>query len=233
MEIIKIEDINTILPLHKKIFNREFPLESYYKKSTINPVHIFVYSYNKELVGYSLIVEKRDERSLYAWYGGVIPEAQGQGITHEFFQYIISWARDLEYESVTFATHNTRPHMIILAVKMGFDIYDLKKRDGNDGNKIYFKYSISEKKKSNINLNGLTLAEIEGLLVKAYKDNCTQFDFKQCDDIMKAIYIINYCSSFAINPDLIFYTDDLEFSDETLANAIDNYPAKIKVLKMK
>ena len=43
---------------------------------------------------------------------------------------------------MTVASSNIRPHMLILAIKMGFDIYELKKRESGEGNKIYFKYKL-------------------------------------------------------------------------------------------
>ena len=66
---------------------------------------------------YSIIVEQANLKNLYAWYGGVLPEAQGNGITDNFFDKLIDLAREKEYKSVTLASYNTRPHMLRFAIK--------------------------------------------------------------------------------------------------------------------
>lgn len=142
MKVKEIEDVNSVIQLHEKIFNKPFPLQSYYKKNSIYKVDIYVYEENSNLLGYSIVVDQEKEKNFYAWYGGVLPKFQGRGITEKFFKVLIENARKKGYKSITLATTNSRPNMIRLAVKMGFEIYDLKKRNYGEGNKIYFQYKI-------------------------------------------------------------------------------------------
>ena len=108
MIIKEIQDINVILPLHYEIFGKEFPISSYYKKSKTNKLYIFVYEEDSNLIGYSIIVDQAEEKNLYAWYGGVLPEFQGNGITSVFFDRLIKLAREKEYISITLASSNVK-----------------------------------------------------------------------------------------------------------------------------
>ena len=142
MEIRKIEDVNSILILHNKIFRKDFPMQSYEKKRKQNELLIFIYKEAEQLIGYSIIVVQKEINNLYAWYGGVLPKYQGRGINKQFLEFLIEYARNKKFDSVTLASSNMRPHMLRLAIKLGFDIYDIKKRNFGDGNKIYFKFKI-------------------------------------------------------------------------------------------
>jgi len=232
MEIIKTENINTVLPLHNEIFHMDFPLDSYYKKLKKYPLHIFVYKENEKDIGYSIIIEENDKKNLYAWYGGVLPEYQGKGITKNFFNFLISFASNLDFESVTVATNNKRPHMIVLATKLGFNIYDLKKRNPIEDNKIYFKYSIDRNESVTLSLAHVTFAQIEQFIVSSYKKNNQEISFYYDDsNYLKLKYIIDYCQSFAIPPQILLYIDECRsFSDEERMT-FQNYSGKIKLLK--
>lgn len=143
MNIIKTDSIEEVCRLHKKIFFCEFPVESYYNKEKEYPVLIFLYLENGKYIGYSIIINQKNKLNLYAWYGGLLPEYQNMGLNNKFIEFLKKLARDMNYTSVTLATTNKRPNMIIQAVKNGFEIYDIKKREiseHSEGNKIYFKY---------------------------------------------------------------------------------------------
>ena len=89
MKVKEIEDVNSVIQLHEKIFNKPFPLQSYYKKNSIYKVDIYVYEENSNLLGYSIVVDQEKEKNFYAWYGGVLPKFQGRGITEKFFKVLI------------------------------------------------------------------------------------------------------------------------------------------------
>ena len=206
-EIKQIQDINTILPLHLEIFGKEFPMQSYYKKSKTNNLHIFVYEFDGVQIGYSIVVDQAEIKNLYAWYGGVLPEFQGMGVTRRFFDDLIEFAKIKEYNSITLATSNVRPHMLRLAIKLGFDIVDIKKRETGEGNKIYFEYKILPESIEYLCLEEdgkpLTLVQVEERIVRAYKNNCTTLKIECNNENVFALkYIINYCNSFLRKPKL-------------------------------
>lgn len=222
MIIKEVHDINIILPLHDEIFGKEFPLTSYYKKCKTNKLYIFVYEKESKLIGYSIIVDQENEKNLYAWYGGVLPEFQGNGITQKFFDRLIKLAIDKEYLSISLATSNIRPHMLRLAIKMGFDIVDLKKREYGEGNKIYFKYKILPPYVEEISLEksgkSMTLVQIEEKLVRAYKNNCTLLKINCIEDIYAFEYIVRYCNGFWRRPKFLI---DLQQQDQDLCSKIN------------
>lgn len=142
MQIRKVSGYEEILELHNIIFGENFPVESYIEKSQQYSIYTYVYQIDERICGYSMIVDKKQDKELYAWYGGVITECRMQGITSEFIDFLINLAKEMKYEVVSLATTNRRPNMLRLAIKKGFEITDIKKRDYGEGNKIYFKYKV-------------------------------------------------------------------------------------------
>ncbi len=213
MEIREIFDVELIAPLHNFVFGQDFPYESYNKKKALYPVYIYAYFDNERIIGYSIIIDEQEKKNLYAWYGGLIPKYQGNGITIKFFDIMVNRARDMNYNSVTLATTNCRPHMIRLAIKYGFDIYDLKKRDYGEGNKIYFVYKLLPESAVSIDIypnnHKIKEVELEKILVKSYKNNCKKIvitNIKSIEDADIVEYCIRYCNSFVHKPSITVNT---------------------------
>lgn len=214
MIIKQIKDVEVVKTLHKEIFGKEFPINSYWKKRKFYDIYIFIYEEDLEILGYSIIVDQANLKNLYAWYGGVLPKAQGKGITDTFFDKMIELAREKEYKSVTVASYNTRPHMLRFAIKKGFDIYDIKKRNYGSGSKIYFRYLLHPPSTLEINLidNGKFIkpAEIEEKLVRSYKNNCKKIYFKGLENYETLEYVVRYCNSFSNKPEIIINKEEIE-----------------------
>ena len=124
--------------------------------------------------------------------------------------------------------------MLILAIKMGFDIYELKKRQVGEGNKIYFKYKLFPQHTEIISLkeNGRWLkpVEIEGKLVRAYKSNSISIKFDYAGNSDTLIYALKYCNSFSKKPKILIETDkDIQASE--LSKAIQQYQGDVKIIK--
>ena len=220
--------------MHEEIFGKAFPISSYYKKCKTNKLYIYVYEYNSSLIGYSIIVDQNDEKNMYAWYGGVLPKFQGKGITQTFFDNLIAVARKKDYSSVTLASSNIRPHMLRLAIKMGFDIYDLKKREDGEGNKIYFRYKLFPPHHEIIPLteNGRMIkpVEIEEKLVRAYKSNSISIKFVYNGNIDTLIYALMYCNSFSKRPKILIEAEgDIKVFE--LNKAIKQYQGDVEIIK--
>ena len=234
MIIKEIQDINIILPIHFEIFGKEFPISSYYKKSNSNKLYTFVYEEDSDLIGYSIIVDQASEKNLYAWYGGVLPEFQGRGINQLFLDKLINFAREKEYLSVTLATSNIRPHMLTLAIKMGFDIVDLKKRETGEGNKIYFKYKILPPKIEEISLKEnekqITFVQIEEKLVSAYKNNCILLKINCNDNLEALIYTVKYCNSFLRKPKILINLQDSPNIYSKINKIVEEYKGEIEII---
>ena len=233
MIIKEIHDINVILPIHYEIFGKEFPISSYYKKSKTNMLYIFVYEEDSKLIGYSIIVDQDEKKNLYAWYGGVLPKYQGRGITQIFFDKLINFAKEKEYDSVTLATSNIRPHMLSLAIKMGFDIVDLKKRETGEGNKIYFEYKILPETTEEISLKEnekyISFVQIEEKLVSAYKNNCVLLKINCNDNLEALIYAVKYCNSFIRKPKIQINLQDSPIVSFKINEIIEGYKGEIEI----
>lgn len=233
MIIKEIHDINVILPIHYEIFGKEFPISSYYKKSKTNMLYIFVYEEDSKLIGYSIIVDQDEKKNLYAWYGGVLPKYQGRGITQIFFDKLINFAKEKEYDSVTLATSNIRPHMLSLAIKMGFDIVDLKKRETGEGNKIYFEYKILPETTEEISLKenekDISFVQIEEKLVSAYKNNCVLLKINCNDNLEALIYAVKYCNSFIRKPKIQINLQDSPIVSSKINEIIEGYKGEIEI----
>lgn len=232
MEIRKIEDINSILVLHNEIFGKEFPMQSYEKKTKQNKVLIFVYEEEFEFIGYSIIVVQNEINNLYAWYGGVLPKYQGKGLNRQFLEFLLEYARNNNFSSVTLASNNMRPHMLRLAIKLGFDIYDIKKRDFGDGNKIYFKFQILPECTKKISLktdkeDATYYAKLERMAVEILKNNCNNVEI---EDINKKglRYLVQYINSFSRYPKITIISGIEEIE---LIDIVAEYNGKILFIK--
>lgn len=204
MKIVLEHELCEIPRLHAEIFGEDFPYESYEKKLEFHRIFIYVYYEDEKAIGYSLVIDQADEKNLYAWYGGLLPKYQGNGLTAQFFDIMHEKARELGYKSISLATTNARPNMLRLAIKYGFDIVDVKKRDTGEGNKIYFKFYVHdtvEEVEIALNQDGkkTPIADIERMLVRAYKSNCSKIHLTNVeyeDDVETIKYVIAYCKKF-------------------------------------
>lgn len=234
MTIKQISDIKIIEELHEKIFGYEFPLESFYKKTKKFDVFVFIYEEKGKNIGYGIVVDKEEQKTLYAWYGGILPEYQGKGITKKFFDMIVDIAREKSYDSITVATSNLRPHMLTFAINYGFDICDIKKRDTGEGNKIYFIYKILPIEKANISLirDGKCVkpSDIENSIVVAYKKNCESFILDGIENENTLIYCIKYCNNFLRRPNIIINNFDNRAISDSLKAVIQSYKGNVKIL---
>ncbi len=232
MEIRKIEDVNSILILHSEIFGKDFPMQSYEKKRKQNELLIFVYKEEQQLIGYSIIVVQKEINNLYAWYGGVLPKYQGRGLNKQFLEFLIEYARNKKFDSVTLASSNMRPHMLRLAIKLGFDIYDIKKRNFGDGDKIYFKFKILPEHSRKLSLktkkeDATYFANLERTAVEMMKTNCSKIAIEDVNE-MGLKYLLKYLNSFSKYPEVTVFLD----CEETFIKDISAiYKGKILFIK--
>lgn len=212
LEITQACDIKSIYEfgiaaIHEAVFNQPFPEQSYEKKANDHKIYVYGYYESTKLVGYTIVVDQHEDKNLYAWYGGLLAEYQGRGVTIKMFDVMVQKARELGYNSISLATTNRRPNMLRLAIKYGFDIVDIKKRETGEGNKVYFKYYIRPESHLEINLNEdgkkKHPVEIEPMLVNAHKNNCTLIRFvglKDEEDQKTVNYAMHYCQKFVRVP---------------------------------
>lgn len=226
MNIEQINDIEQILELHYKIFGEKFIMSGYEKKKQQYKLYMYLFKDESIPIGYGVIVDKSEEKTLYVWYAGVIPEYQGKGLVSIFFQKTINLATEKSYAKVTTATTNLRPNMMKLLIKNNFDIFDIKKREEHEGNKIYFKYDILPPTTMEIIDKNNELVEIERALVRNLKNNCQTI--KMDSTRLKTVeYVIKYCNNFYRKPMIILIKNEMVITN--IKNLEKIYLGKIKM----
>ena len=65
---------------------------------------------------------RRNESTFYSWLGGVLPEARGQGVTRRLMLAQHGWLAEHGYRCVTTETYNRYREMLLLNIRMGFDV---------------------------------------------------------------------------------------------------------------
>lgn len=65
---------------------------------------------------------RRNESTFYSWLGGVLPEARGQGVARRLMLAQHEWVAAQGYRYVTTETYNRYREMLLLNIRMGFDV---------------------------------------------------------------------------------------------------------------
>ena len=183
-------------------------MESYNKKCKEFELHIFILNHESKIAGYSIVIDKPKENVIYAWYGGILPEYQGKHLSCEVFSFFMNFARILGRKYITVATTNNRPHMIRFIINMGYEVYDLKKRNDSSCNKIYFRKYVSNQFNNIAKIHlikdnmHLSPSEIERQLVISYQQGATIYIFYGINNWGTLDYATNYLNSFGIRPEI-------------------------------
>lgn len=65
---------------------------------------------------------RRSESTFYSWLGGVLPEGRGQGVARRLMLAQHEWVAEQGYRYVTTETYNRYREMLLLNIRMGFDV---------------------------------------------------------------------------------------------------------------
>ena len=76
-------------------------------------------------VGFSCGYELRPT-TYYSWLYGVLPEARRLGIASQLMAAEHAWAKDHGYDMVRFECYNQHRPMLLLAIKVGYDIVGIR-----------------------------------------------------------------------------------------------------------
>ena len=94
-------------------------------------------------VGFKVGYERDPDGSFYSWLGGVLPKFRTLGIAKQLADAQEKWAWERGYHTVRFKTRNSHTAMQIFALKNGFKIIDLKKRDKLEEHRILLEKNIT------------------------------------------------------------------------------------------
>lgn len=241
MIIREVQSINLILEVHKKIYLNPFPLKSLESKKE-RGYNIINYEFweNNTIIGYCIIVDKEEEKTLHAWVGGIIPQFQGKGYFSKFYDWLIELGKNKKYKYITGNTDNYKFNIIRMMLKKGFYILSTGKGNYGDGIKIYLKYDICEERSirlsltSNCNLacffchhegiqskkvNRISIPEIERILSQARRlaiNEITLTGGEPFLELDKIIFILKYCGSWDKPPVIKLVTNGTLLTKETI-----------------
>lgn len=120
------------------------PLASEYKRRLIYAPHLILIAWIEGLpVGFKVGYERDPDGSFYSWMGGVLPRFRILRVAKSLADAQEKWAWERGYRAIRFKTRNNHTAMQIFALKNGFKIIDLKKRDKLEEYRIMLEKNIT------------------------------------------------------------------------------------------
>lgn len=120
-EIPETNVLKGIMELHKHVFEgAELGGEELTQKRNLL---IFVAIDNNHVVGFKIGYEINDQ-TFYSWLGGVHSKYRGKGIASELMRRQHSLVKSLGYTKVRTISRNNRREMLLLNIKVGFDVIE-------------------------------------------------------------------------------------------------------------
>ncbi len=126
---IKEADIEAVVGLSQQIpeFNQPHDATEYKKRLTgVN--HLILIAYIEEQpIGFKVGYERAGH--FYSWMGGVLPAYRRLGVAQALADAQETWARSQGYLQIIFKTRNRHKAMLLFAIKNGFNMIEIEKRD--------------------------------------------------------------------------------------------------------
>lgn len=120
-EIPKMNVLTGIMELHKHVFEgAELGLEELTEKKNLL---IFVALNGERVVGFKMGYEYTDD-TFYSWLGGVHSDFRGKGIASELMRRQHELVKSFGYTKIRTISRNKRREMLLLNIKVGFDIIE-------------------------------------------------------------------------------------------------------------
>lgn len=144
MEVVKktLDDLKVVEDIEKKISEFKIP---YTKKQYLNRLRDRKYSIffaidEGKTVGYAVSYGKGDK--FYIWTVAVLKDYRGKGVAKELLENSIEAGKEFGYRKVFLKTRNTFKNMIFLALKFGFKITNVTKKEDTNQNRIWMEKTI-------------------------------------------------------------------------------------------
>lgn len=252
MFIVETEDIDIIENIHKKIYLEKFPIDSMMSKEKRGYKLLkYIIEDQNKLVGYCIVINKKEEKNLHAWVGGVLPQYQGKGYFSEFYDWLIKKGENLEYLTITGNTDNFKHNMIRMMIKKGFYIVAVSETNYGDGIKINMKYEIHEGRtlriilttKCNYNCffchhegiaeqstEDLSIPSLERILVQARRMCVKEITLTGGEPTMlfdRIQYTLKYCNSWDNKPHIKIVTNGSLLTTKMIGKL--NYKGKLTI----
>ncbi len=133
---IKKGTIETVVQLSHQIAEFSDPHGiNEYEQRLKNTPHLILIAYNNSSpIGFKVGYER--EAYFYSWMGGVLSAYRNKGIAQQLANEQEAWAKQHNYQHVTFKTRNRHSAMLLFALKNGFQIIGFEKRQDVSENRI-------------------------------------------------------------------------------------------------
>lgn len=144
MEIVRktLDQLNIIENIEKQVseFKTPYTKKKYLSRLKNRKYSIFFAIEKSKEIGYAVSYGKADK--FYIWTIAVLEEYRDKGVAKELLEKSIDAGKELGYNKVYLKTRNTFQNMIFLALKFGFKIVNLTKKENEDENVIWMEKTI-------------------------------------------------------------------------------------------
>lgn len=139
MEVVRktLDELKIVEDVEKKISEFKIPYnrKQYLSRLRGRKYSIFFAIENKQPVGYAVSYGKGDK--FYIWTIAVLKNYRGKGVAKELLKKSMDAGKDLGYRRVYLKTRNCFQSMIFLALKFGFKITKVTKKEDVNQNRIW------------------------------------------------------------------------------------------------
>lgn len=144
MEVVRktLDQLNIIENIEKQVseFKTPYTKNKYLSRLKNRKYSIFFAIEKNKEVGYAVSYGKADK--FYIWTIAVLEEYREKGVAKELLEKSMQAGKELGYNKVYLKTRNTFQNMIFLALKFGFKIVNLTKKENEDENVIWMEKTI-------------------------------------------------------------------------------------------
>ncbi len=134
MEIVRktLDQLNIIENIERQISEFKMPhtKKQYMTRLKNRKYSIFFAIENNKEVGYAVSYSRGNK--FYIWTIAVVQEYRDKGVAKELLQKSIDAGKELGYNKVYLKTRNTFKNMIFLALKFGFRITNVTKKENEE-----------------------------------------------------------------------------------------------------
>lgn len=139
---VNSKQVEVLAALIKESFGEWDPQWFHSNLGNHTRIHLLIASIDNKPVAFKLGYEL-DKWTFYSWLGGVLPEHRSIGIAEELITAQHDWCRGQGYRKVQTKTQNHWKAMLMLNIKMGFEIVGYHSSD-HGGPKILLEKRIQE-----------------------------------------------------------------------------------------
>ncbi|MFQ5592419.1 MAG: GNAT family N-acetyltransferase [Phycisphaerae bacterium] len=125
IDIVGPGEYALLCELYSSVFRPPVDVAFFERRLRHHKALLMVAELDQRPVGFSCGYELRPT-TYYSWLYGVLPDARRMGIASQLMEAEHAWARDHGYEMIRFECYNQHRPMLLLAIKLGYDITGIR-----------------------------------------------------------------------------------------------------------